>query len=202
MTENGAPLFAGDHGSLPMDTRQALCRLLLGPFINADSPLWSCILRDEATLRSRLADAFLDLVIDRDRQVAFTRQADVGELDAPVLQRSQPLTFIESVLLLHLRQRLVEADTQDQRAVISLAEIREVLELYLPAGNDASKMEKRISAAVRKFDNNNVLLSIRGSQDRYEVSPVLRLMFTAGDVEDLLKVYAAHGGSLDADEEG
>ncbi|PSD21723.1 hypothetical protein C7E12_23290, partial [Stenotrophomonas maltophilia] len=37
--------------------------------------------------------------------MAFTRQADTEDVDAPVLLRTSPLTFIDSVLLLYLSRR-------------------------------------------------------------------------------------------------
>jgi hypothetical protein len=92
-------LFDGDTGTLPLEARRALCQLLSGPSIDSGrhSHLWPAVLRFEAQLRARLNDLFLELVIDRDAGVAFTRQADTGELETPVLLRSSPLTFIDSV---------------------------------------------------------------------------------------------------------
>ncbi len=78
-------------------------------------------------IRRRLAELFLELVIDRDVQVAFTRQADTGDLEVPLLLRRAQLTFIDSILLLHLRQRLTQADSQGDRAVVSTDEIMEFL---------------------------------------------------------------------------
>ena len=63
--------FAGDRGQLTLDTRRILVQLLLGPSVDAkrQTKLWPILLRDEAILRSRLHDLFLDLVIDYDQQV-------------------------------------------------------------------------------------------------------------------------------------
>jgi hypothetical protein len=182
-------LFAGDHGSMPLDARLALCKLLTGPFINDDSPHWPAILREEALLRSRLADVFLDLILDRERRVAFTRQTDTGELDTPVLLRSAPLTYIESVLLLHLREALIDAETRNERAVIDEASLLDHLELFAGAGDDRVGAHRRIGAAIEKMKKNNVLQGIRGADKRYEISPALRLLFTANDVEALGKAY-------------
>ena len=98
-------LFPGDNGELSFDTRRVLCQLLLGPYIDArrHAAQWRALERDEARLRSRLSELFLELVLDRDLGVAFARQAETGELDAPVMLRTSPLTFIDSVLLLILR---------------------------------------------------------------------------------------------------
>ncbi|MBN7136385.1 hypothetical protein A7A76_16740 [Lysobacter enzymogenes] len=183
-------LYPGDRSRLPLDTRKALCKLLSGPFMDADHPSWPALLRDEETVRSRLSELFLQLVVDRERKVAFTRQADTGELDTPVLLRSKPLTFLESVLLLDLRRVLIEAEGQDQRAVVAAADIAEQLNLYAGAlGADAVTVRKRVDAAIDKLRGAGMLRALRGGEKRYEVSPVLRLLFTVEDVEALGKIY-------------
>ncbi|OGU20531.1 MAG: hypothetical protein A2580_06940 [Hydrogenophilales bacterium RIFOXYD1_FULL_62_11] len=186
------PLFPEDRGALAYDSRLALCKLLTGPCIDPDSPLWPPLLRDEAEVRSRLAEVFLDLVIDRERKVAFTRPAETGELDVPVLQRSTPLSYLESVLLLHLRQVLVDADTRGERAVVEESELLEVLGVYAPgAGADQVLATKRISAAIDKMRKNTILQGIRGDDRRFEVSPTLRLLFPAEEVAALAGAYQA-----------
>lgn len=186
------PLFPEDQGSLAYDARLALCKLLTGPCIDPESPLWASLLRDEAEVRSRLAEVFLDLVIDRERKVAFTRPAETGELDVPVLQRSTPLSYLESVLLLHLRQVLVEADTRGERAVVEESELLEVLGVYAPgAGADQVLATKRMSAAIDKMRKNTILQGIRGDDRRFEVSPTLRLLFPAEEVAALAGAYQA-----------
>ena len=71
-------LFMGDSGELALDTRRALVQLLAGPSLDGrrHPKLWPILARDEAVIRRRLAELFLELVLDRDVQVAFTRQAD------------------------------------------------------------------------------------------------------------------------------
>lgn len=185
-----APLYAGDVGTLPMDTRQALCKLLSGPYLEADSPHWPALLRDEATIRARLADLFLELVIDRERKVAFCRQADTGDLDTPILQRTSTLSFLDSVMVLNLRQRLVDADGLDQRAVVEHDALLEDMEVFASAG-DAVATRKRIGASIEKLKKANLLQPIRGAEGRYEIAPVLRLLFTAEDVQALSARYRA-----------
>src|SRR5579872_2428987 len=87
--EAAGGLFAGDQGELPLDTRRVLAQLLAGPSLDGrrHSKLWPALIRDEAIIRGRLCELFLELVIDRDLQAAFTRRADVGDLEAPVLLR-------------------------------------------------------------------------------------------------------------------
>lgn len=186
------PLFNEDHGTLAFDSRLALCKLLSGPCLDPDSALWPALLRDEGAVRSRLSEVFLDLVIDRDRKVAFTRPADTGDLDVPVLQRSTPLTYLESVLLLHLREVLVEADTRGERAVVGEAELQDTLAIYVAGSStDQALVTRRINAAIEKMRKNTILQGIRGEERRFEVSPTLRLLFPVEEVAALSAAYRA-----------
>ncbi len=185
-------LYSGDLGQLPLLTRRALVQLLSGPALDGyhHSRLWPILLRDETVIRRHLAELFLELVIDVDLQVAFIRQADTGELEAPTLLRRVALTFIDSVLLLHLRQRLTQADAQNQRAGISIQEIIEYLSLYQHAeSTDKAGFIKRIYASVEKIKKYSILRKMRGNQDRFEISPTLKLLFSAEEIQSLTKLY-------------
>ncbi len=185
-------LFQGDRGELPLDTRRALVQLLAGPSLEGrrHPKLWPILVRDEALIRSRLAELFLDLVIDLDLQIAFTRQADTGELEVPILLRRAQLTFVNSILLLHLRQRLTQANSQGDRAVVSSEEIGEFLSLYERASNtDRAGFKKRVHASIEKMKQHNILQKIRASEDRFEISPTLKLLFSAEHVQALTLLY-------------
>ncbi|MDR2943002.1 MAG: DUF4194 domain-containing protein, partial [Treponema sp.] len=144
-------LFSGDMGELPLDTRRALVQLLSGPSMEErrHSKLWPVLLRDEGIIRRRLADLFLELVIDRDLQAAFTRQINAEDMEIPTLLRRAQLTFIDSVLLLYLRQQLVQAASHGGRAVVSKTDIVEHLSLYDRSGNtDKAGFDKRVHASI------------------------------------------------------
>ena len=187
-----AALFLGDSGELTLDTRRVLVQLLAGPSLDGrrHAKLWPVLVRDEALVSKRLAELFLELVIDRDMQVAFTRQADTDELEVPLLLRRAQLTFVDSVLVLYLRQRLTQADSHGERAVVSLDEIMENLSLYeRAASTDRAGFAKRIGASVEKVKKHNILQKIRGSEDRFEISPTLKLLFSAEEIQNLGALY-------------
>ncbi len=184
--------FTGDTGTLPMTTRRVIVTLLLGPALDGrrQTKLWPALLRDEPVIRSRLHELFLDLVVDHEQKVAFTRQVAADGLDAPVLLRRAPLTFLESALLLFLRQRLTQADAQGERAVISHQEIMEHLRVYDRENNaDRARFQNRIDGAVEKAKRLSLLEKVRGTEDRYEVSPTLKLVFAAEEILALTRVY-------------
>ena len=203
----GNLLFPGDTGGLPLDTRRALVQLLGGPSLDGrrHSKLWAVLVRDETVIRSRLSELFLELVTDTELQVAFTRRADVGDLDAPALLRSAPLTFIDSALLMYLRQRLTEADARGERAVIDAVEMIEHLAVYERAVNtDHAGYARRCHNSIEKFKKNSILQKIRSSDDRYEISPTLKLLFSVGEIQSLSQLYermASSESPLLADEE-
>lgn len=198
----GSGLFDGDTGRLPLDTRRVLCQLLAGPSVDAGrhSQLWPALLRHETALRSHLCELFLELVLDREAGVAFVRQADTGELNTPVLLRTSPLTFLDSVLLLHLRQQLAEADAQGLRAVVEESVLSDVLSVYEKSvSTDRAGFGKRVAQAIGKMKENHILVKLPGGEERYEVSPALKLLFSAEDVLALTRVYRelGEGGAVE-----
>jgi hypothetical protein len=187
-----AALYQGDTGLLPEPARRVLVQLLSGPSLEGrrHPRLWPALLQHQELVRSRLADLFLELVIDQERQVAFTRQADTGELETPILLRRSPLTFLDSVLLLYLRGLLVEADTRGEAAVVSMDDMTEQLRLYESgASTDRVGFEKRVRSSIEKAKKNSLIGAIRGSTDRFEISASLKLLFGPEEVRELAALY-------------
>ena len=194
----GENLFPGDTGRLPPETRRVIVQLLLGPSLDArrQTKLWPVLLRDEVVIRSRLHELFLDLVVDRDQQVAFTRQITGAELDIPVLLRKARLTFLESALLLLLRSRLTQADAQGERAAVSAGEMREHLRVFERTHNpDRARFEQQMDNTIEKAKKLSLLRQIRGSEERYEISPTLKLLFPAEEIQALTRVYSTLASS-------
>ena len=186
--------FPDDTGELPIATRRVLVQLLLGPSVDAmrQSKLWPVLLRDEKVIRSRLHELFLHLVIDHEQQVAFTRQVVSEELDVPILLRKASLTFLESALLLFLRQRLTQADAQGERAVVSWTEMQEHLSVFERDRNpDHARFERQIGNAIDKAKKLSLLRQLRGGEQRFEVAPTLKLLFSAEEIQALTRSYAA-----------
>jgi len=130
------------------------------------------------------------LVIDREAGVAFTRQADTGDLEVPLLLRRSQLTFIDSIVLLKLRERLAHAEAHGERAVVAGPELVDELAVFEPAGGtDHAGFAKKVRASIEKYKDRSILQKIRAEEDRYEVSPTLKLLFSADRIELLLNLY-------------
>jgi hypothetical protein len=191
---SGNGTFAGDTGELPLETRRVLVQLLLGPSIDATRQrlLWPVLLRDEAVLRSRLHDLFLELVLDADQQVAFTRQVVAEDIEAPVLLRRANLTFLETALVLFLRQRLTQSEAAGERAVVSTEDMQAHLGVFERAANpDQARFGRQVAGAIEKVKKLGLVRLLPGGQQRFEVSPTLKLLFPAEAIQALTATYRA-----------
>jgi len=186
-------LFPSDRGELRGETRRALVALLAGPSVDGERQpkLWLVLKRDEAVLRSRLSDLYLELAVDDESRVAFVRQVpQQGDADIPILLRRLPLTFLQSAAVLLLRAALASASAAGQRAVVSGTELIADLAAYEdPSKSDKARFGKQCAAVVEALKKVSVLRPIPGSADRYEVSPTLALLLPAVQLEALTKTY-------------
>lgn len=180
-------LWTGDTGTLREGSRRALLELLKGPYLSgAQRPqLWSALLADEAAIRSRLHDLFLELVIDRIDEFAFTRKVRTTELDVPSALRSEGLTFIETAMLLVLRQLLL-ATTGTHRVIVGRDEIFERLMVYRTG--DEATFRRNLNSAWSKMSKRLRVVHAT-DDDRAEISPVVKFLIDEDRVRELTALY-------------
>lgn len=177
-------LFAGDPGELSEATRRTLVQLLRGPYVSRrlHPNRWPALIADEDVIRRRLGDLFLELVLDPEVEVAFVRNLEAEDLALPRVIRSTRLTLLDTALVLFLRGELLRAESGGGRVIIGRQDIDEQLQVYRPAtSTDDAGFARRINAAVSKMKDHSILLGT-GEEDRFEISPVLALVFTADEV--------------------
>ena len=87
-------LYQADSGKLSLDVRRVLVQLLAGPSLDGQrhSNLWPILIRDEAAIRSRLSELFLQLVIDRDLQVGLSPLNAVVTASSSVMPEPSTVT--------------------------------------------------------------------------------------------------------------
>jgi hypothetical protein len=197
------PLWDGDTGTLSADARRTFVQLVKGPYLSRQrhGHLWSVLTDAPETFRSRLADLFLELVVDTDHELAFARTVAAEELDVPQLTRTKPMTFLDTAMLLHLRRLVTSA--QGERVMVGEDDVLEHMEVYRdPADTDRAGFTKRVSASWTKLTQYGVLQRA-GEPGRREVSPILRLIFGPEEVRAVQAEYdriaAAHAQGLSAE---
>jgi hypothetical protein len=187
------PLWPGDTGTLPIMVRRTLLHLVNGPYLSAaeHSAQWGTLLAHRDLIASRLADLFLSLVIDDSTGFAFTRNARSAldtETDLPAPLRSTPLTFAQTVLLLLLRQQLVSTEPEE-RVYIDKQQLRELAQPYLETDRtDERGLDRSFNGAWTQIAKLNLLSKVPG-EERYEISPILRIIFGADEIAQLRSEY-------------
>jgi hypothetical protein len=181
-------LWEGDAGTLPRDARAALLRLVKGPYLSetADAALWRALLNHTEAVKSRLADLFLELYIDAEAGVAFARNVSVENAEFPKAATSYTMTLLDSIMVLLLRKELLAAGTA--RAFIGKTELFEQMGQYRALDkSDQSAFLKKLDASWTRLAEKHRLLIKSDVEGRYEISPVLKLVFGA---EEAAAVYA------------
>jgi len=198
--------WRGDTGTLALDSRRALAQIVQGPYLSsAQRPLlWAALRSDEAAIRSRLHDLFLDLVVDTEAGFAFVRNVDADDVDVPRVVRSQNLTFIDTAMLLVLRQHLLAGDGSS-RVFVDREDVDDQLAVFRTQDRDQTDFTKRLNSAWTKLTKLGLLQEVRGdgNDGRAEVSPVLRLLIDPDQVRAIGAEYqrlAAEGRTAMGDE--
>lgn len=135
---------------LPEPTRRSLVSLLMNRYISRarNRTAWEGVLAAEHDLRARLDEMYLDLVIDREAEVAFKRQQD-GEDVPRMLRREKALARDASFVLIFLRREYAFADPTDGPVVITRDQIGEFLRAFREDGDgDEARFSRRVDAAI------------------------------------------------------
>lgn len=184
-------LWPGDLGTLTFNSRRALVFLIKGPLITSEKhpELWNAVVSDSDALQRWLADIFLELIIDDDTGIAFTRMVKApDEFQIPQVLRTESLSHTDTVILLHLRSELALAPP-GERVIISVDDIHEAVDPYRSMANlDSAGYAKRVNASVKRLKSVSLLANTE-TEDRLVVSPVLRRLFDPETVSAIKTEY-------------
>ncbi|MEU8802678.1 DUF4194 domain-containing protein [Spirillospora sp. NPDC048819] len=187
MEDDPAELFAGDAGSLDVDVRRVLVRLLQRRFLLAEKnpAQWRTLLENQQIIESRLHDLFVRLVVDHDRGIAYKQQVRSAELDVPILLRDDPYNRAETLVLVHLRtvfQR--ERGTGETSARVDIEELEQtVLTYFDPADHNLARGQREIRNAVERLVKEGLLAE--ESAGRYRITPLVEVVLSTEKLTEL-----------------
>lgn len=182
-------LWAGDTGTLPRDARAALLRLVKGPYIgeSADTSLWHALLNYAEAIRSRLADLFLELVIDAEAGVAFAKNVSAEDGEFPKAATSYSMTMLDTIMVLLLRKELLT--TRASRVFIGQADLFGQMSQYRTIDKiDQAAYLRKLEASWSRLVKQRILVK-SDVEGRFEISPVLKLVFGAEEAAAVLAEY-------------
>jgi hypothetical protein len=199
LDERSVSLFEGDEGGLEHAQRHALVTLLKQRFISARTHPrdWRVLVEHERVLRSRLNDLFLELAIDRDREVAWKRQA-TSETGGrfPTLLYDAAWSREETLVLVHLRDRLrAGLAGGESRVFVDREDILDhVASFRPPHATDVAGDEKRARNAVVGLVKAGLLIGATGD-DRFEISEAVEPLLPLELLQELLEALRSANGT-------
>lgn len=185
-------LFEGDTGTLDFEQRKALTALVKLRYVSSvrEPETWQEVDRSEVELRCALNNLFLELVVDRQNEVAYAVQAS-SESANPFPNSLKPAAHFKrdhTLLLIHLRahyhKQVASGETNvfvDRSDLVdALSELdpdKEVNRVAL-----SSRVDKVVDDLVGKHD---FLFKVAGQKDRYRVSPIIASILSLEKVKEL-----------------
>lgn len=196
-------LFDGDEGGLTLAQRRALLALVKLRFITARTHPreWAALVDAPRVIGSRLNDLFLELVVDRERGVAYKRQA-LPEAGGrfPTLLHDTAWNREETIALVFLRNRhFTDTARGEQASWVDVAEVVEhLMAMRPPHATDAAGDEQRARNAVQSMFRAGLLVGA-AQGERFEISPAVETLLPIERLAELLVWLreGAEGESLD-----
>lgn len=206
---------ATDSETMPHDARRVLVHLMRQGSVMASqkSKLFELLCRHKAAIRKHLSEVYLRLVLNQKMGVAFIASADyqndIGDIkiepssegnsenqDDPELDESttlipkRTLSLYDTLILLVLRKHYQDRESAgEQKITIDIERLESYLTPFLPITDHASKDRKKLLARVKEMVKRKVLSTIRGAEDRYEITPIIRYVVSASFLESMLVEY-------------
>lgn len=132
-----------------------LIRLLKGPlYLHRQRDLWRNVLREQYSIRD-FQQIGLSLLIDEAEGYAFLKQPESAEESAQELPRlvsRRSLSFAQTLLLVCLRKRLAEHDSEESapRLIVTRQEIHQWLLPYFPEVGNEVKQRRELDALIQE----------------------------------------------------
>ncbi|GAA1932168.1 DUF4194 domain-containing protein [Nocardioides hwasunensis] len=189
--DDSVSLFEGDEGGLEYAQRRALVTLLKQRFISARTHPrdWTVLVEHERLIRSRLNDLFLELQVDRSREVAWKRQATSETASRfPTMLYDAAWSREETLVLVHLRDRLrAGLASGDARVFVDREDLVGYVASFRPShATDVAGDEKRARNAVASIVKAGLLIGTV-TDDRYEICEAVEPLIPLELLQELLE---------------
>jgi hypothetical protein len=173
-----------------------------------DPALWQTLLNLQARVREYVTVLGLEFILDEAEGYAYLRQRmpAEGEAELPRLVPRRQIGYQVSLLLALLRRKLAEFDAQsgDTRLILTREEIIELMRVFQPDSANEARLMDRMDTHIRKIEEMGFLRRLRGQDDRFEVSRILKAFVDAqwlNQFEQRLAAYRNHLSGMQSDKE-
>jgi len=166
---------------------EVLIRLLKGPLYRArQRHCWEFLLREQHSVRDYLSTIGLSLLLDDSEGYAFLRQQQDEEDDSniPKLLSRRQLSFSQSLLLVALRKRLAEHDSEESapRLIVQRQEMQQWLAGYAQDVSNEVKQLRDFDALIKKIAEMGFITPLPNHPDEFEVQRILKAFISAEQI--------------------
>jgi hypothetical protein len=182
----------------------AVRKLLRGPVYH-DESVWSQVRDYEHPIREYLGKVGLGMHLDTVGNFAYLYDAsrDDDKPDTlPPLTSRRSLSFMDTLLLVLLRERFDEHEMRDvdnAALLLSADELAEMVGVFLGDQPDARRVESNIGTSITRLKNGGFLKERRDGH--YEVRPLIRARVSADELELIKQRLAGYVGHDEDTEE-
>ena len=165
-----------------------------------NSPLWQQLLRLEGQVQDYLSVLGLELNLFEDEGFAYIGNREVGE-DEDSLPRLIPrrqLSYPVSLTLALLRRRLADHDAHsgEERLILDISEVVEMVQTFLPSGTNEAKTADQIESAIRKILELGFIRNLGKDSGKIEVKRIIKAFVDAQwlkEFDERLSDYVEYG---------
>lgn len=183
-------------------------RKLLKGVVYHDDPVWSQIRNYELPIREYLGKIGLGLHLDEIWNFAYIfdeSRDDDAQTALPALTTRRSLNFMDTLLLVLLRERLDEHEMRDldgESLLLREEDMMDMLSVFLGDHPDARKIVDSTTTSINRLKRYGFLTDHRSG--RYTVRPLLRAKINADELDGLkvqLSKYVQSGIDTDQDDD-
>ncbi|HBN8568344.1 hypothetical protein APB30_28130 [Pseudomonas aeruginosa] len=200
------PPVVGDSGvGMPLEARRALVLLLRQGVVMADSKrlAFEALCRHEGLIAEHLGNMFMRMLLDMKAGIAILLQQEVTEQgeeadEASRLINKRTLSLYDTLLLLVLRKYYQERETAgEQKIIIDIERIEALMTPFLPLTYSSRSERRTLNGSLALLKDKRLISAVRGDDERFEITSVIRYVVNADFLERLLKEYERLAGDAD-----
>lgn len=183
----------------PEELPGVVTRLFKGVvYAEADEKIWQSLLALTSQVRDYVAVLGLELILDESEGYAFLKSREDPDSTLPRLILRRRLTFEVSLLLVLLRGRMLEFDTNSSelRLIMTEQEIADMVSVFLPESSNEARILDKLGANIKKVVDLGFLRQLRGQPGTYEVARILKAYVDAQWLEEFDARLADYRSSL------
>ncbi len=169
-----------------------IIKLLQGVVYSDDLPYWDQLQSYLTPVNEYFGKIGLRVQNFESQGFAYVEQPDPDPDDPPSeqlprLTSRHRLSFTATVFYVLLREALRQFDASDEtgRLVLSIEELRDLVQPYLPENNNEAKFRNEVRRLVKSAKDLGFLRPLSGEEQNYEVRAIIKAKIDAEMLEQL-----------------